>query len=129
MNNYLTIIIAFIIGQFAYTTVTVYNLQRGKDISFWHAYAVYMKKETGWFVVAIAALACVLFVLSDYLDLNVKRSDLLSKDVLTMKEKVIVYFRTIALAVGEFAQHIIFLAMKKGKKEIEKVNDSINSNG
>lgn len=47
MNNYITIVIAFIIGQFAYTTVTVYNLQNGKDINYWQAYNT---TERGWAV-------------------------------------------------------------------------------
>mgnify|MGYP000222701852 CR=1 FL=1 len=129
MNNYLTIVIAFFIGQFSYTTITVYNLQRGKDISFWSAYVAYMKKETGWFVVAIAGLCCLLFILSDFLDLSLKKSDLINKETLSYKEKIVVYFRTIALCAGAFIQHIIFAVYNKGKKEIEKVNDKINSAG
>lgn len=128
MNNYITIVIAFLIGQFAYNTITVYNLQRGLDIGFWSAYKAYMKKETGWFVVALAGLCCVLFVLSDYLDLNIKRADLINKEVLTIKEKIVVYFRTIALGVGAFIQHIIFLVYKKGKQEIHKANEKLSGN-
>lgn len=128
MNNYFTIIVAFLIGQFAYTTITVYILQKDKDIDYFTAYKAYMKKEIGWFIVAFAGLACVLFVLNDFLDLSIKRKDLLNKDVLTLKEKIIFYFRTGALFVGAFIQHLLFMVFKKGKEEIKKVNDQI-SNG
>ena len=127
MNNYLTIILAFLIGQSIYTSVTVYNLQNGKDIGYWHAYAAYMRKETGWFVIAIVGLCGVLFVLSDFIDLNIKKSDLINKDVLSTKEKLVLYFRTSALMLGMFIQHVVFKVYKKGKEEVEKVNDKISA--
>ena len=128
MNNYFTIIIAFVIGQFAYTAITVYILQKDKDIDYITAYKAYMKKEIGWFVIAFAGLACVLFAMQDFLDLSIKREDLLNKEVLTLKEKIIFYFRTGSLFVGAFIQHLLFVVFKKGKDEIKKVNDQI-SNG
>jgi hypothetical protein len=126
MNNYVTIIIAFIIGQFIYTSITVYNLQNGKDIGYWHAYAAYLRKETGWFVIAIAGLCGVLFVLSDFVNLDIKKADLINKEVLSYKEKLVLYFRTSALMLGMFIQHVVFKVYKKGKEEVEKVNDKIS---
>lgn len=128
MNNYITVVMAFIIGQFAYTSITVYNLQVSKDISYWAAYKAYMKKETGLFVIAIAGLCCVLFILSDFVDLNIHKSDLLNKDALTYKEKLIVYFRTIALFVGAFITHILFKVYAKGKEGVEVADIKLKNN-
>lgn len=126
MNNYLTIVVAFIIGQFIYTSITVYNLQNGKDIDYWKAYGAYLRKETGWFIVAIAGLCGVLFILSDFINLDIKKADLVNKETLSAKEKIVLYFRTSALLLGMFIQHVVFKVYKKGKEEVEKVNDKIS---
>lgn len=127
LNNYLTIIIAFFLGQFAYTTATVYLLQKNKPISYGQAFKAYITKEIGWFIVALAGVSCILFISSDYIDLSIKRSDLLNKEVLTLKEKIIVYFRTISLCVGAFVQHLLFLWLKKGKTAVHELNEKISS--
>jgi len=125
MNNYLILICAFIIGQLLYTAITVYNLQRGKAIDYQTAFKAYVKKELGGYIVAIVGLAALMFILSDFVDPNFKKED---ADIQTWKGRVVAYFRTSALFFGVFAQHIIFKVFKRGKKEIEKLDEIIEDN-
>jgi hypothetical protein len=125
MNNYLILLIAFILGQFLYTAITVYHLQKDKDISYVPAFKAYVKKEAGGYLVAILGLFVVMFILSDFIDINTQRKDL--PEVLTIKQKMIFYFRTSATIFGVFAQHIIFVAFKKGKRAIEKEDAKIDA--
>ncbi len=124
MNNYLVLLVAFFIGQNIYTAVTVYNLQKNKALSYWEAYKAYVKKELGGYIVALSGLAGIMFIISDFIDPSFKHSD---ADVSTWAGRVQAYFRTSALCFGIFAQHIVFVAFKKGKKAIEKVEDKLNN--
>lgn len=124
MNNYVIMVIAFFIGQNLYTAITVYNLQKNKSVGYWDALKAYVKKEIGGYIVALAGLAGLMFIISDFIDPSFKHQD---SDVSTWAGKVQAYFRTSMLAFGVFAQHLIFVAFKKGKKAIEKVEDKINA--
>lgn len=124
MSNYLILFIAFLIGQFIYTAVTVYNIQKDKSVGYWQAFKAYVYKELGGYVVALAGLAGLMFIISDFIDPSFKHSD---ADVSTWAGRVQAYFRTSALAFGMFAQHIVFLAFKKGKRAIEKAEEKMNN--
>ena len=114
---------AFILGQLLYTAITVYNLQKDKAIDYRTAFIAYVKKEMGGYIVAIIGLAALMFILADFIDPSFKRAD---ADINTWKGKVVAYFRTSMLFFGCFAQHIIFVAFKKGKKAIEKEENKID---
>lgn len=120
MKYYTLMIIAFIIGQFIYTTLTVYNLQKDRDIEYGKALAIFVSKELGGYLVAIGGLCGVLFILSDYIDPGITRADLLNKESLTFKEQLVVYYRTASLAAGVFSQHLIYRFYNKGKKAIDE---------
>lgn len=118
MNNYVILIVAFIIGQCLYTTINVYTLQYGKNIAYWPALRTYVIKETAGYAVSMFFLFAVMFILSDYIDINKK--DLLNPDTMAWKKKVLTYFRTGSLIFGVFTQALAFYAFKRGKKAIEK---------
>jgi hypothetical protein len=124
MNNYLILFVAFVIGQAIYTAVTVYNIQKNMNVPYWTAFRAYVLKELGGYIVALLGLAGLMFIISDFIDPSFKHAD---ADVSTWAGRVQAYFRTSALCFGVFAQHIVFVAFKKGKKAIEKVEDKINN--
>jgi hypothetical protein len=120
MNNYIIIILGWIVGQIAYASVSVYILQKNlPSIGYLQALREYGKKEFGSFIMALSALLVLLFIFPDYFDSTIKRSDLLSKETLTIKEKLIVYQRTGAVIVGGLCQHLLYVSFKKGKKAIQ----------
>lgn len=115
MNNYLIILFGWILGQLTFTTISAYLLQRNlTGIDFKKAFVVFIKKETGNYAVAICALLGLMFMLSDYIDPNITRQDLLHKEVLSFKEKAIVYSRTFSFIFGIFCQFILLVLFKRG---------------
>jgi cbb3-type cytochrome oxidase subunit 3 len=119
MNNYLIIAAAWFIGQIAYASVSAYIIQKDlTGIDYWQALRVYAKKETGSFVMAFSALLVMLFIFPDFFDPSVTRADLLNKEALTIKERMIAYLRTSSLIAGGLSQHILYVAFKRGKKAI-----------
>jgi hypothetical protein len=127
MSNYIIIALGWIVGQTAYGSVSAYIIQKDLDgINYWKAAKIYFTKEFGMFMIALAALFVLLFIFPDYFDGTIKRSDLLSKEVLTLKEKIIFYQRTAAVIVGGLCQHLLYVAFKKGKKAIHDYAEKNN---
>jgi hypothetical protein len=119
MNNYIVIILGWTLGQIAYASVSAYILQRNvENINYWQALRVYAKKEAGSFAMALSALFILLFIFPDYFDPAVKRADLVNKEVLTLKDRLILQQRTAAILIGGLCQHLLYVAFKRGKKAI-----------
>ena len=94
------------------------------SINYWAAFKAYVKKEVGGYVVAFVGLAALMFIITDFIDPSFKKAD---ADLNTWTGKVVTYFRTAMLFFGCFAQHLIFVAFKKGKKAIEKAESKIQN--
>ena len=122
MKNYFIMMLAFVLGQMLYTAITVYNLQKNKEISYWNAFKAYVKQELGGYIVAVIGLGSLMFVITDFIDPSFNKAD---ADISTWKGKLVAYFRSSMLVFGCFAQHLIFLAFKKGKKAIEKEDNKL----
>ena len=120
-NHYLIIALGWLVGQIGYASVSVYILQRDKNISYWKALALYFSGEIGSFVMAFSGLLILLFIANDFFDIQITRADLLNKTALSWKEKIIVYQRTAAVGIGAFCQHLIYVIFKKGKKKREQI--------
>lgn len=120
------LILAWLIGQFGYAAVSVYVLQKGKKINYWKAWALYFSAEIGSFVMAFSALLIILFIAPDFINTEVTRKDLINKDILTWKERFILYQRTSAVGISAFSQHLLYLIFKKGKKKIEEYEKENN---
>lgn len=119
-GHYLIIAVGWLVGQFAYAAVSIYILQKNKDLSYWKAVGLYLKSEVGNFVIAFSGLLLIMFIASDYLDVNITKADLFNKESLTVKEKLIFYQRSASVGIGAFIQHLVYVAFKKGKKKIEQ---------
>lgn len=129
MNNYVILAIGWFLGQLGYAAVSAYILQRDKPgISYRQALQVYFAKEVGSFAMAFTALLIIMFIANDFLTVDITRKDLLNKEALSWKEKIIVYQRTCSVFFGAFSQHIIYVAFKKGKKAIEEFAEKNNVN-
>jgi hypothetical protein len=129
MNQYVIIALGWAIGQFGYAAVSVYVLQRNKDLSYWKAVQLYLSSEIGNFVIAFAGLLLIMFIANDFLDSEITAKDLRNKEVLTLKEKVVLYQRSASVGIGAFIQHLLFIAFKKGKKKIEQYEQQVNITG
>lgn len=127
MNNYIILALGWFLGQLGYAAVSAYILQRDKPgITYAQALRVYFAKEVGSFAMAFCALLIIMFITNDFVTVEITRKDLLNKEALTWKEKLIVYQRTCSVFFGAFSQHIIYVAFKKGKKAIEEFAEKNN---
>jgi hypothetical protein len=125
MNNITIIILGWLVGQLGYTAVSIHILQRDKpNINYWQAAGAYFKKELSNFVMAFTALLILLFIFPDFWgDADINRMDLKIKSTKTWKEWIMIYQRVTAVVVGGLSQHLLYIAFKRGKKEIQKLED------
>jgi len=124
MSNLQIIILGWIVGQFGYAAASIYNLQKDKPtINYVQAAGAYFSKEVGSFVMAFAGLMVLIFIFPYFLDTDINRMDLKVKSTLTWKERIMVYQRCTSVVLGGLSQHLIYIAFKRGKKEIEKLEE------
>ncbi len=124
-QHYWIVLMAFLLGQFLITSIQVYNNQKEKHISYGVALLTYLKAEIGYFIIGFIGILCVCFLLSDYIDLNVKKEELKNLEVRTWKENLQLYFRTGSFIIGCFIQYIAFKYKDKGKDAIDKAASKI----
>ena len=117
---YVYLIIAWVLGQLLYTSITVWRLQKNLPISYIPAFKEYVKKELGGFVVSGVLMLVVVFLLPEFLNLDMRKADLLTLEQRSWAEKVQLYFRTAATVLGMFSLHIAYSLYKGGKKAIRE---------
>lgn len=132
MSNLQIIMVGWLVGQIGYAAVSIHILQRDKpNINYWQAAGAYFTKEFSSFVMAFACLLILLFIFPDFWgDADINRADLKIKSTLTWKERIMLYQRCTAVVLGGLSQHLLYIAFKRGKKEIarldqEKANEKI----
>lgn len=125
MTNEALCALGWAVGQFVTITVALYFHQQNLKVSYFKAAPLYFEKEFGGFMIGIAGLCLMLFIMPDFLDSNINKMDLKLKPVLTWKERIQVYQRVTFAGIGIFLQTIIILGVGKGKKAIEKAYDKI----
>lgn len=121
--HYVIMFLGFILAQLLITSIMVYHYQKEKNISYGSALTAYMKAEIGYFIIGIIGISTILFILSDFVDLSITRKDLLTKESLTWKENLRLYFKTASILIGGLVQYIAFVYNKKGKIAIDKIAD------
>lgn len=125
MIYYLLLWLAVIIGQLFFTTVAVWIWQRkNPNINYWQAVRLYVSKEVGTYVVIFFTTIVLMFILQDWMDLNISKAELMVKETLTRFEKAQMKFRTYATGYGTFAHLIALLLFKGGKNAIEQFGKS-----
>lgn len=133
MRNEYIVALAWVTAQLTVTSIAVAltqesvnkNLEEGKKISYWRAYAIYLNKETGQKVIAFCGLLSMLFLFPDFWNADINVMDLRLKPVKTWKENIMIYQRVTAYLVGGLIDLILILAFKKGAKAVERFADKI----
>lgn len=119
-KQYLIVFFAFLLAQLLITSIMVYNYQKEKNIAYGTALYTYLKAEVGYFIVGIIGIACVCFILSDWIDLSLTKHDLQSLEHRTFKQNLQLYFKTGSFVISSFIQYIAFTYRQKGKVAIDK---------
>ena len=119
MIQYIQLFFGVLIGQALMTSIMVYDYQKEKKITWWQAMTEYVKAHTGYYVITAVALISCLFILSEFIDLSLKKEDLRSQAALSWKQKLQLYFKTGSLIIGMFIDYIVFKVKNKGKEAID----------
>jgi hypothetical protein len=126
-SHYINVLEAFLLAQLLITSIMVYLHQKEKSIKYGMALATYMKAEIGYFIVGVIGILCVIFLLSDFIDLAVTKEDLKSIKARNWKQNLQLYFKTGSFIISSFIQYIAFKYREKGKVAIDKAADKIVS--
>lgn len=116
MNNYLIIIIGWIIGQAVYATKKAWDLQKKYDhLSFTYAIATVYSKETASFIFGILMLIVLCFTLPDFF----KEGDIKDmEEVGKLKYYLVTYIRIASVAFGFVCQYLGMWLFGKAEKAI-----------
>lgn len=117
---YLILVAAVIIGQTFTAAYLSWKYQTANDlIDYRKAFSIYVHKNIGAFFVIISFTLILLFIISDWMDMSLTKTELLSKVKRTKFEEAQLKFRTVAIVYGVFAQLIASLLYKGGEVAIK----------
>lgn len=119
MIHYIQLFLGVIIGQGLITSILVYNYQKELKIEYNKALSTYIHAEKGFYVIGMFMLIALLFVMSEFINLNVTKQDLTSVEAKNWKQNLQMYFKTTSLLVGMFVQYIAFKVRSVGKIAID----------
>jgi ATP/ADP translocase len=119
MKYYSLLMAAVVLGQLFVASLMIYYYQsKNENINYLKASGIYFNKSIARYVMIISFTLLVMFVLSDYMDLNITRAELMIKGELSKFEKAQKNFRTIASVYGMFAELVPLLVYKGVGKAI-----------
>lgn len=122
MIQYIQLFLGVLIGQGLMTSILVYNYQKKLEIPYRKAVAAYLAAEVGFYVIGAFGLLALLFIMSEFIDLNITKEDLRSITAKSWKEDLQLYFKTASLLVGLFVQYIAFKVRSVGKVAIDNAS-------
>ncbi len=105
MNNYVILALGWILGQAAYLCVKSWDIQKkNESVDFKHALSLLFSKETAAWFFGFVMLLIIMFVLSDFIDLNITKEDVKNMEVAKWKVYLINFQRTVAVVFGFVCQ-------------------------
>ena len=131
MNNTLIIIIGWLLGQVLYACKKSWDIQKKTvSLSFKDALELHFKKETASFAFATALLLTAIFVLPDFINLDVTKEELKNTEAAKWKYYLINFLRGIAVVFGYFCQNLGYFFFGRSEKYINQTakKDGIDLN-
>lgn len=127
MSNYLIIIIGWLLGQAAYACKKSWDIQKKSvSISFPQALHMFFKKETAAFAFGSIMLLIAMFILSDFINLDIKKEELKNIEAAQWKKYLVNFLRTASVFFGYLCQNIGYFAFGKSEKYLQKKADDEN---
>ena len=125
MIYYIQAFVGLMLGMALMASINIYFFQQKKDITWMNAARAYWVAEIGFYVVGMFGAAVVLFIMSEFIDLNITKEDLRHKESITAKENIQKHFKTVMAFIGMFIQYIAFQVRKRGKTAIDNAVKSV----
>ena len=113
--------VGWVIGQAIYATKKSWDLQRANaDLSFRDALTLYFSKETAAFAFGFLIFCAALFMLPDFINMDITRDDLRNTEVVKWKKYFIYFLRGISVVFGYLCQNLGYYLFGKSEKILEK---------
>lgn len=127
MNNHVIIIIGWLLGQAAYACKKSWDLQKANhDLTFADALKLHFTKETAAFAFGTVMLFVGIFIVQDYINLDITREDLRNSEAAKWKVYLINFLRTISVLFGYLCQNLGYFMFGRSEKILE---DKAKQNG
>lgn len=124
MNNYAIICIGWALGQIAYAFKKSWEIQRNKPgVSFQIALYMHFTKETASFAFAIVILLIGLFILPNFIDMDITKDDLKNMEIAKWKIYFVNFLRVIAIVFGYLCQNLGWFFFGKSEKLLQAQAD------
>jgi hypothetical protein len=124
MNNYAVICIGWALGQIAYAFKKSWEIQRNKpNVSFSDALKMHFTKETASFAFAVVILLIGLFVLPNFINMDITKDDLKNMEAAKWKIYFVNFLNVIAVVFGYLCQNLGWFFFGKSEKLLQAQAD------
>lgn len=124
MNNYAVICIGWGLGQTAYAFKKSWEIQRNKaNVSFQDALKMHFTKETSSFAFAVVILLIGLFVLPNFINMDITKDELRNIEAAKWKVYFVNFLNVIAVVFGYLCQNLGWFFFGKSEKLLQAQAD------
>ena len=121
MNNYVVLIIGWILGQAAYAFKKSWEIQRNKSaVSFADALKMHFTKETASFAFGFVMLLIGVFVLPNFINMDLTKEDLKNMEAAKWKVYFINFLNVVAVVFGYLCQNLGWFFFGKSEKLLQQ---------
>lgn len=120
MSNYVILVIGWVLGQAAYAFKKSWEIQRNKpNVSFSDALKTHFTKETASFAFAVICLLIGLFVLPNFINMDLTKEDLKNMEAAKWKVYFINFLNVVAVVFGYLCQNLGWFLFGKSEKLLQ----------
>lgn|SRR5574341_1209045 len=124
MNNYAIICIGWALGQIAYAFKKSWEIQRNKsNVSFSGALKMHFTKETASFAFAVVILLIGIFILPNFINMDITKDDLKNMEAAKWKVYFVNFLNVIAVVFGYLCQNLGWFFFGKSEKLLQAQAD------
>lgn len=121
MNNYMILVIGWILGQAAYAVKKSWEIQRNKpNVTFQDALKMHFTKETASFAFAILMLLIGIFILPNFINMDLTKDDLKNMEAAKWKVYFINFLNVVSIFFGYLCQNIGWFFFGRSEKILQQ---------
>lgn len=124
MNNYAIICIGWFLGQLAYAFKKSWEIQRNKpNVTFTDALKMHFTKETASFAFAVVILMIGIFILPNFINMDITKEDLKNMEAAKWKVYFVNFLNLISVVFGYLCQNLGWFFFGKSEKLLQAQAD------
>lgn len=120
MNNYVILVIGWFLGQLAYAFKKSWEIQkRMPKVTFKQALQMHFTKETASFAFGVLMLFIGLFILPNFINMDLTKDDLKNMEAAKWKVYLINFLNSVSVVFGYLCQNLGLFFFGKSEKLLE----------